>query len=316
MIGDIPVNKDHFRSDLDEEASRDLFKQSVSWINLETFSHCNRQCWFCANSYIDRLSGNQELDSKILDMVVKNLASINYSGVINLSLYNEPLFDESIIGPIKTIRDHCPNAQITVFSNGDFLNEDYLTRLSDAGLNKIHLSIHTGNNEDLNDQKVQARIRFYREKIGLKINMSIESPGEQYKGTTKFGNIDIQLYEPNMRVMGSNMGELIAEVEQHENRTNPCFDPAAQFTIEYGGKVVPCCRIRTDAKEHADMHFCSLHDVDSIFQAYTHPRAVEWRRSVSFYGDKQSPCSTCDNAVFEGNWIEKKVLNRLKESIA
>ena len=34
--------------------NKDLFKKHLKLIEIEVFSFCNRKCWYCPNSYIDR----------------------------------------------------------------------------------------------------------------------------------------------------------------------------------------------------------------------------------------------------------------------
>ena len=189
-----------------------------------------------------------------------------------------------------------------MFSNGDYVTAEYLASLRDAGLNEIFLSIHTGDREDLNDAKVVRRIETLSRKIGAKIRFTKYKPGEQYKATVKYPGMHIQMYEPNMRTLGSNMGELIADVNQDFHRLSPCLEPFTHFTVNYNGQVVPCCRIRSDAADHKDYVICDLHDMPTIFHAYAHMRLVEWRRSLASFGEKESPCSSCDNALIGDTW--------------
>ena len=254
------------------------------------------------------------MDAALLEKIVRGLGEIDYAKTINMSGYNEPMADKRIIDRIAVVRRHVPRAQISIFSNGDYLTREMLDALYKAGLNELYLSIHTGNNEALNEAKVENRIAHYRD-IGLDVRMSHMEPGKQYKGRIKYKNMFIQLYEPNMKTRGSDMGGLIKDVEHTYHRTEPCFEPTGHFTVEYNGNVVPCCRIRTDADEHKDMSMCSMNDLDDVFQAYVHPATVAWRKSVSFPGEKEFPCNACDNALFKGNALVNWRLKRLQSEI-
>lgn len=299
------IRPEHFRTGVGPAEARSLFKRSVEFVGLETFSYCNRKCWFCANSFIDRKTANLFLDEGILAMVLRDLAEIDFDRTINLSSYNEPLADPVILDHLRRVRREVPRAQLSLYSNGDYLNRDYLDRLHDAGLNELYLSLHTGDHEDLNDSKVERRLRYFRDRCGLDITMTRIEPGVRYKGRADYRGMYVQFYEPNMRTLGSNMGELIEDVETRYVRTCPCLEPLTHLTIDYTGFVVPCCRIRSDAKEHKPYVICDLREVPSIFDAYTHPNAVAWRRSLSSFGVKDHPCGTCDNAQVAGSWLNR-----------
>jgi MoaA/NifB/PqqE/SkfB family radical SAM enzyme len=310
-----PVTQDHFVMGLGPAAARRLFKQYVTYVNVETFSYCNRKCWFCANSFLDRHSANQIMEDAFLGMIVRDLAEIDFDGTVNLNGYNEPLADDIIFEHIHAVRTKVPRARISIFSSGDFLTRERLERLHEVGLNELRLSIHTGNNEDLNDAKVEKRIQHYEEKLGLDVRMQKSERGVRYKGQIDFRDMFIRLYEPNMRTLGSDMGGLIEGVETKHRRVCPCLEPAVHLTVEFDGSVVPCCRIRTDAPQHKDLAICSLRDVSSIFEAYVHPKAVAWRRSLSTFGEKQSPCATCDNALIKDTVVTRAKFHRVERML-
>ena len=203
------IERQHFRPGISAGEARRLFKSSVHFVESETFSYCNRKCWFCANSFIDRKSANVYLSEEVFAKILRDLNSIEYAGTVNLSNYNEPLADRAIVGHIAAVRKAAPAATISVYSNGDYVNAEYLAELRDAGLNEIYLSIHTGDREDLNDDKVERRVSSLSRKIGAEVEFSKYQPGVQYKATVKYPGMRIQMYEPNMKTLGSNMGELI-----------------------------------------------------------------------------------------------------------
>ena len=306
----------HFRRRIASEEARRLFKSSVHFVEFETFSYCNRKCWFCANSFIDRKTANVYLSEEVFAKILRDLAAIGYAGTVNLSNYNEPLSDRSILEHIARVRSAAPAATISVYSNGDYVNADYLAELRDPGLDEIYLSIHTGDREDLNDAKVERRVATLSRKIGAEVEFSKYEPGVQYKAKVKYRGIRIQMYEPNMRTLGSNMGELIPGLQQDYRRTSPCLEPFNHFTVNYNGQVVPCCRIRSDADEHQDYVICNLHEVDTIFDAYAHSRLVEWRRSLARFGDKASPCGTCDNAIVRDTWSAQNRFKAIAKTMA
>ena len=50
--------------------NKEHFKAVLGLIEIELFSYCNRKCWFCPNSTIDRLSTNIVMEeSDYLDIL-------------------------------------------------------------------------------------------------------------------------------------------------------------------------------------------------------------------------------------------------------
>ena len=47
-----------------------------------------------------------------------------------------------ILDRIRALTDAVPNASIEVYTNGDYLTPDYIEELANAGLRKMHISIH------------------------------------------------------------------------------------------------------------------------------------------------------------------------------
>ena len=291
------IESGHFAEGVPPGTARRIFKASVATVELETFSYCNRRCWFCANAYIDRRSTNTFLDEAVFAMVLRDLASIDFDGIVNLSAYNEPLADRAIVDHIRRVRRSLPRAAISLYSNGDYLDVGLLARLRRAGLDEMYLSIHTGDREEFDDGRVLRRIDSLARRIGAKIVVTTAKPGLLYKARVKLRGLRIRLYEPNMRELGANMGELVSGVPQDFRRASPCLAPFTNFCVNYTGHVVPCCRIRSDAAAHRDFVVCDLREHETIFDAYTHSRLAAWRRAVCRFGDKEAPCRSCDNAL-------------------
>lgn len=129
----------------DGSSAQQLFKNIVFDITIETSSYCNRRCFYCPNSLHDRISKQVLLDSELFERLVGDLGSIDYSRRIQLGYYNEPLADPTIVDKVGRLRSALPGAFISIFSNGDYADEELLARLRAAGLNELSISLHTGN---------------------------------------------------------------------------------------------------------------------------------------------------------------------------
>src|SRR5947207_599758 len=92
----VHFHADQFEPELSPQRSRDLFKLSVKFVEIETFTYCNRKCWFCPNATIPARqdkAGNRYMDEDLYLRILRDLGSIEYDGQIQFGRYNEPLAD-------------------------------------------------------------------------------------------------------------------------------------------------------------------------------------------------------------------------------
>ena len=128
--------------------NKTIFKKNLKLIEIETFSYCNRKCWFCPNSIIDRISENHIMPEDVYLDLIHQLSEIDYGGELTYSRYNEPLSQrELIIKRIKQARDILPHAILRTNTNGDYITRDYIEELYDAGLNQLWIQQYLSNEE-------------------------------------------------------------------------------------------------------------------------------------------------------------------------
>ena len=89
-----------------------LFSNNVRSVEIENHSFCNRTCWFCPNSFIDRRSESIQLKPLIFQKIIKNLSEIDYDQTLIWSRYHEPLAFESIYENISFARKHLKKANL------------------------------------------------------------------------------------------------------------------------------------------------------------------------------------------------------------
>ena len=108
----------------DRESAKKLLKDNLRVIELEISAFCNRTCWFCPNSLIDRKQ-KIELPESVFLRCIDNLAEIEYEGVLNFHRFNETLADkELILKRLRQARSKLPKAKLGIFSNGDYLTRE------------------------------------------------------------------------------------------------------------------------------------------------------------------------------------------------
>ena len=120
--------------------TKNWFKSQLKLIEIEVFSFCNRKCWFCPNSYIDRKSDTVLLPETAYLSILDQLSEIDYDQEITYSRYNEPLSKKEIIlKRISQAREYLPKAKLRTNTNGDYISLDYIHQLRDAGLNELFI---------------------------------------------------------------------------------------------------------------------------------------------------------------------------------
>ena len=286
-----------------------ILKKSLNLVEIETFSFCNRRCWFCPNSYIDRHSDNVYMNDVMYDNILKELSTINYDKTISFSRYNEPLADRVILKRIKQARNILPESNLHTNTNGDYINEQYLEELRQNGLNSINIQLYMeGYNHDGAKEKLKKMIK----KIGrLPYDIVIDKPNEWLQAKVYYHDMNIQVYARNFLKNGCNRGELL-NVKSIE-RKSPCIRPFTDIYIDYSGKVMPCCNLRSDAEEHRKYILGDLNN-QSLFEVYFSKSAVSWRKRGIKSVQDIPPCNTCNFDVIE-DYNELETLKRIEKTI-
>jgi len=274
------------------QEKQEVFAKYVHFVEIETFSFCNRKCWFCPNSYIDRHSSNTLMLPEVYSKIVDELAEIGYSGSIRYSRYNEPFSDPVILDRIREARNKLPNVSLKTYSNGDYITSELLERLAEAGMNEIRImrypvspekcyssdeitDILTGfaSKVNLPYQRIESRsIRLLHPKLELEVRIFPQSAIRNRAGTVKSST-------------------------KKKFRTTPCYAPFTNLYIDHNGSVMPCCNMRSDVPQHAEMIMGNVTD-KALFEIYTSLRYSLLRYQMRDIGVKVYPCNVCDNEYF------------------
>jgi MoaA/NifB/PqqE/SkfB family radical SAM enzyme len=307
------IFRESFQRTADPVLARTLFKHSVGSVEIEIFSFCNRTCSFCPNSFIDRRSRNHFMNPALYSKILDDLASIGYEKIIWYSRYNEPTSDRVFLNRLAEARRKLPNARLQTFTNGDYLDKQYILDLRDAGLNDLRIMAYLANNAVPTEAAFMNLMVQRLTKIGLPWEfvtpklVRIDVPG-----------ITVTYHYAFFEQVGTNRGGTLS-TGGCADRAAPCIIPLTSMYIDHDGSVVPCCDIRSDVAAHKDFVVFKLTPENSIFEAYADSRLVDWRRGLAFFGPKQAPCNTCNRgegpetpelaAVFDAvaPWIGREV---------
>lgn len=291
------IEEKHFCKNINIEEAKILFRKSIKMVEIETFSYCNRKCWFCPNSFIDRVSKNYYLEESTYLNLLQELATINYSEMISFSRYNEPLADKIILERIKQCREKLPNALIHTNTNGDYLDLDYLENLYIVGLNSINIQVYLNNKQKFDDKLVIAKMKEMLKKLNLPYKMTIEDYSNWYQAELEYKDMKIKMYARNFDKNGCSRGSSL-EINNKYERTSPCLSPFYHIYIDYNCNVVPCCNIRSDNPKHKKFILGNLQE-ESIFDIYVNNTFVKWRKMLFNYKKKKYPCDTCSFITFD-----------------
>lgn len=266
-----------------------FLKEHLNFINIETFSKCNRQCWFCTNSIIDRHSFNHRMDENLYKKIIDDLASVNYKGAITYSYYNEPLLDEIIVERIKYARKMLPEAFLFTHTNGDYLTEEYLDKLADAGLNKLKIQCYLNKNEEFNSNYIlENKINNMAKRINKTFDV-IQADENFVEVVYNYDKMAVQQNAFNFEKVGTNRGSSIEGIEYQE-RLEPCFSPFYRMYVTYEGIVLPCCNVRQELNPSFVMGDLTK---NSIFEVFSNENFVKLRKLLEKTGEKIKPCNKC-----------------------
>jgi radical SAM protein with 4Fe4S-binding SPASM domain len=301
-----------FDPGMTEAAKRTLFRQNVTLVELEPHAYCNRTCSFCPNAVIDRLTVKTRLDRALYERVLRDLQAIEYAGVLRFARYSEPLADAHIYEMLAMARRALPRATIDLISNGDFLTPERLTTLREAGLSVLRVSVYLRKGMRWSAEAARDEIERLGRRVGIAPRWSAATDASVGAVFPDDG-LEIVAFSHDFDAIGYDRGQLLGDLtDEAYVRRSPCFMVFSNFTVDFDGKVMPCCNLRGDHPAHAPYVVGDLSAAGvSIFDVYANRVFTEWRRSLAGVGDKADPCRTCKQKTLDGAELE-----RLQRSLA
>lgn len=266
-------------------------------IEIETFSFCNRQCWFCPNSFIDRHTQNIEMSEKLYLSILEQLAEIHFAGTLSFSRYNEPLAKrELILTRIKQAREFLPNAILTTNTNGDYLTKDYIDALCDAGLNSLNIQHYLQKNEVFEAKSIKKSFAQVAEKLGLEYRISREISG-RIEAEFIYPNMQITARARDFRKNGCTRGDSLTTIEK-TNRSTGCLIPYIALYIDYNGQIVPCCNLRSDFAPHKRYVLGDCNN-ESLREIFNNKNTLTFRKNVKGWVH----IDVCKNCKFHDGYV-------------
>ena len=266
-----------------------VFKENVCWVEIGISSFCNRKCWFCPNSIIDRNSHNIELNENLFLKLLSELREINYSNNICLHRYNEPLYNkELLIKRIKQVREYLPQAYITIFTNGDYLTLDYLKLLENIGVNAMIISYYYNGNDKNITFDIENIIKPGMQKLLNRLNLNyyvLEQTQINYLLKIEYKNMNITYRATDFKSRGVDRGGVIKNLNIVK-RISKCFVTNFQIVVDYDANYTLCCNIRSDDKNNKNYILGNI-ETHSVFDIFMGEKTINFRKELLLEGPKK-----------------------------
>ena len=278
--------------------NKEHFKAVLGLIEIELFSYCNRKCWFCPNSTIDRLSTNIVMEESDYLDILSQLKQIRFSKEVTFSRYNEPLSKrELFIKRLSQARDYLPNAILRTNTNGDFVTKDYIHELYNNGLNQLWIQQYLSNNEKFNYKKLKKIINKKIKKLNLDYTVITDIPDVKIEYNIHYKDMTIHIRSRNFDVDGSSRGDVVPIAKDYQ-RTKKCNQPWNNMYIDYNGNIMVCCALRSDVSQHYNGIMGHIKD-GYLWDIYMNDKYKPWRVHHSSDGIKKGVCKTCRDGIFK-----------------
>lgn len=297
------------------------------YFQIETVRICNARCPFCA---IDKWDKSVPLMSdKLYDKIVEELSSYSdWIEFVALQRAGEPLLDKKIFERVFRLKK-AKIKKISMSTNASMLNESNATKLLEAGLDEIILSIDSIDKENyekmrvgLNYENTIYNIKQYfklRDKINPKsvirvrgvsfYDMTLPEHREEMKRWEAFwSNLrkeNDRIYLKRAHNWGNQKALDIPQFDKIENVFHPCIIPWSTMHVTAMG-LVPLCPHDYDAILNlGDVNKDTIRNIwngskwDSVRKKHSNGE----RNQISFC----QGCKTFDPEFSLEKWQEKQL---------
>ena len=288
LVNLLPEGLTDSRIDLDQ--AKQLFVEFVDQVEIENHNFCNRVCWFCPNSFIDRRSELRLMSDTVFEKIITDLAAVNYTGALTWSRYHEALADDSIFDRIAHARRALPEAALVVISNGDYMDRSSLKRLEAAGADRLILDLYLPDGRERDEKARIKGLRQFSRRTGLKLSPS-SKVGFDVHGSGMKATLEIPCYTQNDISTRGGLVE-VPKLKTYRRRA-VCMAPLHHLVIDYNGKGMLCCQTRSDSAAHERAVIGDLNQPGyGLFHLYRDLGGA--RRALFAPGEKGGVCLSCD----------------------
>ncbi len=293
------VAQSHFQTDPANRGA--LFAGSVMSVSVEVSSYCNRRCSFCPNSFVDRLTHHEYMDDAVWNRILADLAAAQWKGQFHFHRYNEPLEDRPyILKRIAEAKAALPDAELRIYTNGDYLTREYLDALDAAGVHWLRVMIYHPEHAPYDDVRMQKLFSQFLLKLGLPYRWGMRRPGLHEALVERPGMTLVvrakDWGEPtfhNIDEIATSSRAGAVKYNEVKARTSPCHSAFTHVDVEVDGTVMPCCEVRSDVKGQDAIALGKVTAETGLLDIWTSKRAINLRNHLFGFGPKMEPCASC-----------------------
>ena len=269
-----------------------VFTTLVKLIEFEPHAFCNRTCQFCPNSFIDRQKNHTVFDMALFQRIIIELAQLGYKQTIKFSRYCEPLALPELNEYLAFARKHLQTATLEVVTNGDYLQKNLLADLAEAGLSRLLISIYPVSAEWTREHAIAQMTRI-AEKIDV-TPVIIEDSEDYLRWQCPHDRVEIIAQAQNLMKRGYDRANSLPSFSDREfTRISPCLFVFSHLMIDYNGKLVLCCKMRSDYAPHLPFVIADLSQGTTLLEGYFHETFTKFRTHLISIKPKMPPCRTC-----------------------
>ena len=245
-----------------------------SLIEFNLSGLCNRKCVFCPRANPEVYPNvNEHIPIALYEKIMKELAEVDYDGMILYSAFGEPLLYKNIEVVLELSKRHCPKVHIETVTDGDFVTPEKLRSLFAAGLDTLLISMYDGPEQEEQFQEIIDQVDLGDSQVILRKRWL---PPEEHYGITlnnRAGMIEL----PEIGI-----------VPLKEPLKRPCFYPFYQVLVDYDGAVLLCPHDWRKKLIVGNLNDRTIHDLwDS--------RVMRRLRKNLANSDRNfAPCNECD----------------------
>lgn len=231
------------------EAPIPLFER----LQIETLSHCNRDCWFCQRTY-DRSGkyfdvGGAPVIERMPTVTVVDLldqaAALGFRGRVAFYLLSEPLLDRRHFTFAEAARAR--GMQPYMHTNGDVLRRDAdLCRRVAGAYDRIVVGLY----DYRNDAELEAEKEYWRARLPG-VRLAFSAIGRDGRGSGESSAIP--------RARAPSDSRFAAPDLVYPN--GPCHRPQIRLLIQHDGTVCNCCEDMEGAFGLGNVHEAALADI-------------------------------------------------------
>lgn len=243
-------------------------------LELNILAICNRKCFFCPKSDREKFPNLKEYISfEFYEYLMKQLASVNYSGRISLCGLSEPFIHKGLNRLVQITKEICPKVYLDIITNGDFLTTQNVKELFDSGLDNLKVSMYDGPQQVPKFEKIREDLHLSEEKYAIRARYLSAENDFGLTINNRGGSINLPQY---------NIVPLKEPLKQS------CYYPFHKLVIDYNGDCMIC-----PSDWEKKLLVGNLHS-QTIFEIWNSPVMKEVRLKLINKDRSQSPCTNCN----------------------